>query len=65
VVSLQPNLHLREQVERLAPCPDPSAASRCCCCRAGGQTWGGDAPGEEQALDYLLANAACWACVNR
>lgn len=23
VVSLQPNLHLREQVERLAPCPDP------------------------------------------
>lgn len=59
VVSLQPNLHLREQVERLAPCPDPQRRQQVLLLpEPVGQTWGGDAPGEEQALDYLLANAA-------
>jgi hypothetical protein len=57
-IRLQPNLWLRQQVERLAPCPDPRRHPRLLVLlELVGSTWGRDRPGEEQALDFLVEHA--------
>jgi len=57
-VRLQPNLHLREQVQRLSPCPDPRRfPAMLVLMEHAGSDWGRDRPGEVQALDFLLAQA--------
>lgn len=57
-VRLQPNTWLRGLVERIAPCPDPRSHHRVLVlCEPVGPRWGGPAPGEEQALAFLLAHA--------
>lgn len=58
-IALQPNLWLREQVERMAPCPAPLKRPTVLLLpEPVGDAWGGEAPGEEQALDYLITHAA-------
>ncbi|HNT39868.1 MAG TPA: hypothetical protein PKO45_12210 [Rubrivivax sp.] len=57
-VRLQVNLHLQAQVARLAPPPDPQRNPGVLLLpEPVGMAWGGRLPGEEQALDYLLAHA--------
>lgn len=57
-VRLQPNEHLRDQVSRLAPCPDPQRHPAVLLLPEPiGPAWGGTLPGEEQALNFLLAHA--------
>lgn len=57
-VSLQPNVHLHEQISRLAPCPDPQRHPTLLLLpEPVGAGWGGSLPGEEQALNFLLAHA--------
>lgn len=56
---LQPNTHLREQVERMAPCPDPHRNPTVLLLpEPVDSDWGRGAPGEEQALDFLLQHHA-------
>lgn len=57
-VRLQPNAHLREQVSRLAPSPDPQRHPTVLLLpEPVGTAWGGTLPGEEQALNFLVAHA--------
>jgi len=57
-VRLQPNVHLRDQVSRLTPCPDPQRHPTVLLLpEPVGAAWGGTLPGEEQALNFLLAHA--------
>lgn len=57
-IRLQPNDALREQVERLAPCPDPQRRPTLLLLpEPVGSTWGGLQPGEEQGLDFLVEHA--------
>lgn len=54
-VRLQPNTHLREEVEHLAPSPDPQRHPAVLLLpEPVGSDWGRGTPGEEQALDFLL-----------
>lgn len=55
---LQPNAWLREQVERLAPCPDPRVHRTVLVLSEPiAAHWGGPLPPQEQALQHLLAQA--------
>ena len=57
-VRLQPNDHLRALVSRLSPCPDPRQHPTVLLLpEPVGSAWGGALPGEEQALNFLLAHA--------
>lgn len=57
-VHLQPNAHLHELVSRLAPCPDPQQHPAVLLLpEPVGTAWQGGVPGEEQALNFLLAHA--------
>jgi hypothetical protein len=55
---LWPNAYQYEQIERLAPSPDPNRRQTVLLLpEPVGSTWGHALPGEEQALDFLLAHA--------
>ncbi|ODU10719.1 MAG: hypothetical protein ABS84_01705 [Rubrivivax sp. SCN 71-131] len=57
-VRLRPNLHLQAQVQRLAPAPDAQRHPAVLLLPEPiGMAWGGRLPGEEQALNYLIAHA--------
>ncbi|GAB1390581.1 MAG: hypothetical protein AMXMBFR78_17310 [Rubrivivax sp.] len=57
-VRLQPNLHLQAQVARLAAAPDAQRHSTVLLLPEPiGKAWEGRLPGEEQALNYLIAHA--------
>jgi hypothetical protein len=59
-IRLQPNTHLREQVERVAPSPDPNRRQAVLLLpEPAGCDWGRGQPGEEQALDFLIEHAQC------
>lgn len=59
-IRLQPNTWLREQVERVAPCPDPNRHQTVLLLpEPAGCDWGRGQPGEEQALDFLVEHALC------
>lgn len=55
---LHPNLYLRDQVERIAPCPDPQRNPAVLVVLEPVRAdWGRGEAGEFQALDYLVAHA--------
>lgn len=57
-VRLQPNLHLRSQLQRLAPCPDPLRhPTLLLLAEPQGAPLHGGPAADEQAFDYLLAQA--------
>ena len=57
-VRLQPNTHLRAEVERMAPSPDPQRHPAVLLLpEPVGSDWGRGTPGEEQALDFLVAQS--------
>jgi hypothetical protein len=57
-VRLQPNAHVREQICRLAPCPDPQRHPTVLLLpEPVGAAWGGVLAGEEQALNFFVSHA--------
>lgn len=59
-IRLQPNTRLRQEVERMAPCPDPKRHPTVLLLpEPVGSDWSRGRPGEEQALDFLVEQAHC------
>jgi hypothetical protein len=57
-IRLQPNLYLRQQIERLSACGDPRRYQTVLLLpEPVGAAWGGETSGEEQALDFLVDHA--------
>jgi hypothetical protein len=65
-VRLQPNTHLREQVERVAPSPDPRRRQAVLLMpEPAGSDWGGATAGRGTGAGLpARAQAQCWGCAS-